>query len=129
MNRAVKVLTALIAVGVLVGVVLFLSRPRSVPPVTVKVRIAVTPQDQSGFVVGQLNSARFKYFAGKQAGITPALAQRLSVKLVPNSPLLEAQVHLSTKEEAQKYVAGFLDTLQMVCGTQAQVALTQQSIR
>ena len=129
MSRTSKILQALVALGVLGAGVFILSRPRSGPPVTVNLRIAVTPQEQSDFVAGQLNSARFKYFAAKQAGVTPAVAQRLSVKPVPNSPLLEAQVHLLTKDDAQKYVAGFVETLQMLCGTQAQVALTQQSIR
>lgn len=129
MNKTSKVMIALVGLGVLGAGLFVLGRPRSGPPVTVKLRIAVTPQEQSDFVAGQLNSARFKYFAAKQAGVTPAVAQKLSVKPVPNSPLLEAQVHLLTKDDAQKYVAGFVETLQMVCGTQAQVALTQQSIR
>jgi len=129
MNKKLKVFVALVSVAVLVAGVLIVKRPRSVPPVTVKVRIAVAPEEQCGFVAGHLSSARFKYLVGKQAGITPALAQRLSVKPVPNSPLLEAQVHLLTKDEAQKYVAGFLETLQLVCGTQAQVTLTEQSIQ
>jgi hypothetical protein len=129
MNRTSKAILALLALGFLGGGVFLLSKPRSGPPVTVKLRITVTPQEQSDFVAGQLNSARFKYFSAKQAGVTPALAQRLSVKPVPNSALLEAQVHLLTKDDAQKYVAGFVETLQTLCGTQAQVALTQQSIR
>jgi hypothetical protein len=123
-----KLIVALLSVAVLVGIVLILSGRRSDPPVTVKVRIAVAPKEQSGFVAGHLSSARFKYLVGKQAGVTPALAQRLLVKPVPNSALLEAQVRLMTKDEAQKYVAGFIETLQMVCGTQAEVALKEQSI-
>ena len=129
MSRTLKTIIALIAAGVLLAAVVVFSRPRSIAPVLVKVRIAVTPQEQSGYVLQHLNSARFKYLAGKQAGVAPTLAQKLSAKPVPNSSLLEAQAHLPTRDDAQKYLAGFLETLQLVCGTQAQVAVTDQFIR
>jgi len=118
-----------IALVLVVGGILFLSRRSSGPPVRVSIRIEVTPPEQSGFVAGQMSSSRFKYLAGKLAGVGPAIAQKLTVKPVANSPLLDAEVHMQTREEAQKYLAGFLETLQTVCDTQAQVALKQQSIQ
>ena len=129
MKRKLTVLAVLFLIGLLVGGVLFFRRTGERPPVTVTVRIAVTPPEQSGFVAGEANSSRFKYLVGKQAGVRPVLAQRLSVKPVPNSALLEGQVGLSTKDEADRYVAGFIETLQLVCGGQAKVALAEHAIR
>ena len=79
--------------------------------------------------VGLANSARFKYLLGKQAGIKPALAQKLIVKPVPNSALLEASVGVLSKEEGRRYSDAFVQTLQALCGNQAQLALADQSIR
>lgn len=118
------ILGGLIAVGIVVA-----RKSREHPPVTVTVRISVAPPEQTAFVVGLANSSRFKYLLGKQAGVNPVLAQKLFVKSVPNSPLLEGQVGVSTKDEADRYVAGFVETLQLVCGTQVKVALAEQSIR
>ena len=129
MNQSVKVVAALVAIGVLFATGLILRGARRAPSVKVTIRIAVTPPEQTDFVFGQASSARFKYLAGKQAGVKPALAQKLAIKLLTNPPRLEAEVHLSTRQEAQEYAKGFVETLQMVCGTQAQVALAGQSIR
>ena len=127
MNRTILVFLVLLLAGVLGA--LFFHESHEHPPITVTLRVAVTPQEESGFVAGQANSARFKYLVGKQAGVLPVLAQKLSVKSVPNSPLLEGQVGLLTKDQAERYVAGFIDTLQTVCGSRVKVALAQQSIR
>ena len=129
MNRKLLLVTALLLAGLLVGGIFFLHRAGEPPPVTVTVRIAVTPSEQSGFVAGEANSSRFKYLIGRQAGVKPVLAQRLSVKPVPNSPLLEGRVGVSTRDEADRYVAGFIETLQLVCGSQAKVALAEKTIR
>jgi hypothetical protein len=129
MNRKVLIATVLCLAALLVGGVLLLRRAGDRPPVTVIVRISVTPPEQSGFVAGQANSSRFKYLIGKQAGVNPVLAQKFRAKPVPNSALLEGQVGVSTKDEAERYVAGFIETLQLVCGTQAHVALAEKIMR
>ena len=129
MHRKLIIITALLLAGLVVGGLLLLRRTSERPPVSVTVRIAVTPPEQSGFVAGQANSSRFKYLIGKQAGVNPVLAQKFSAKPVPNSALLEGQVGVSTKDEAERYVAGFIETLQLVCGTQAHVALAEKTIR
>ena len=129
MNRKLLLVAALLLAGLLVGGIFFLHRAGERPPVTVTVRIAVTPPEQSGFVAGEANSSRFKYLIGKQAGVKPVLAQRLSVKPVPNSSLLEGRVGVSSRDEAERYVGGFIETLQLVCGSQAKVALAEKTIR
>jgi hypothetical protein len=128
MNRKIIVVITLLVAGLLVGGAIILRGRGERPAVTVTVRISVTPPAQSNFVAGQANSSRFKYLIGKQAGVKPIQAQKLSVKPVPNSPLLEGQVGVSTKDEAERYVAGFIETLQLVCGSQAQVALADKTI-
>jgi hypothetical protein len=129
MNWKTKTALALVLLGCLVGAAIVVGKARSRPAVTVRLRISVTPREQSDFVTGQANSARFKYLIGKKAGVKPVLAQKLSVKSVPNSSLLEAQVGVLTKEEARRYVEAFVETLQWECGTGAQLALAEQTIR
>src|SRR5512138_1817625 len=100
MNRTTKVVMALLVAVLLIGVtILVAGRARRQAPVTVTLHISVAPQAQAGFVAGQASSARFKYLAGKQAGVKPVLAQKLSVRTVPNSALLEAKVGVLTKDE------------------------------
>ncbi len=128
MSAKLKLSIALVIAGVLAGGVFVIHKNRSRPPVTVTLRISVVPREQSNFVAGQANSARFKYLLGKQAGVRPALAQKLSIKLVPGTPLLEASVGVLTKEEGRRYVDVFVQTLQALCGSQVQLALADQSI-
>lgn len=129
MNRKAKVGIALAVVACLAGGVLLLSKHRAGARVTVTLQISVAPSERSDFVVGQANSARFKYLMGKQAGVTPVLAQKLTVKPMRNSPHLEARICVQTKDEGQRYADVFVETLQYLCGGQAQVALADQSIR
>ena len=129
MNPKTKWVIALAVVAVLAASVLLLRQGHAAAPITVSLRIAVHPQDQADFVAAQANSARFKYLAGKQAGVKPELAQKLAVKRAPNVPELEAELRVLTREDAERYIAGFIETLQVVCGNQAQVALARQSIR
>jgi hypothetical protein len=129
MSRTWKIVVALVAIGLVAGGTLFFNRSRGNPPVVVTLRIAVEPKEQAGFVAEQGNSSRFRYLVGKQAGVNPVLAQKLSIKLQPGSPLLEGQLRLLTREEAEKYTAGFIETLQLVCGTQAKVTLADKTIR
>jgi hypothetical protein len=124
-----KLVLILLVLAALVGGTLLVFRKPSRPPVMVTLRIAVTPVEQSAFVTGEANSAKFKYLIGKQCGVKPVLAQKLSVKAVPNSPLLEARIGVLTRDEAQRYVGGFVETLQQLCGSQVQVALAQQTVR
>ncbi len=129
MNWKIKAVITLVVVGSLVGGAIVLSKNRSRPAVTVTLRIAVTPSEQSDFVIAQANSARFKYLVGKKSGVKPVLAQKLSIKRVPNSSLIQAQVGVLTKDEARHYVEAFMETLQEQCAGQAQLALVEQSIR
>src|SRR5271169_5639684 len=129
MNRKLIVIITLCVAGLLVGGALLFRGTGERPAVTVTLRIAVTPPEQSAFVAGQANSARFKYLIAKQAGVNPVFAQRFHATPVPNSTLLEGQVGVSTKDEAERYVAGFIETLQLVCGSQAHVALAEKTIR
>jgi len=129
MNWKTKAVITLVVVGSLVGGAIVLSKNRSRPAVTVTLRLAVTPSEQSDFVIAQANSARFKYLAGKKSGVKPVLAQKLSIKRVPNSSLVQAQVGVLTKDEARHYVEAFMETLQEQCAGQAQLALAEQSIR
>ena len=124
-----KAVIALVAACALVGGALFILKHRSAPPVTVTLRIAVTPGEQVGFVTGRANSAQFKYLVGKQSGVKPVLAQKLSLRPVPNSALVEARIGVQTVDEGRRYVEAFVPTLQDLCGQQAQVNLVDRSIR
>ena len=117
------------AACVLVGGTVVLLKHRSAAPVTVTLRITVSPLEQVGFVTGRANSAQFKYLVGKQSGVKPVLAQKLSLQPVPNSALVEARVGVLTLDEGRRYVEAFLPTLQDLCGQQAQLSLAAQSIR
>ena len=114
---------------VLTGVVLFLVLARSRTPLTVTLRVAVMPREQSQFVAALANSMKFKYLAGKQSRVKPALAQKLTVLPVPDSPQLEARIGVLTRGDGLRYEAAFVQTLQFLCGTQAQVVLASQAIR
>ena len=129
MNWKTKAVITLVVVGSLVGGAIALSKNRSRPAVTVTLRIAVTPGEQTDFVIAQANSARFKYLAGKKSGVKPVLAQKLSIKKVPNSSLIQAQVGVLSKDEARHYVEALVETLQAECAGQAQLALVEQTIR
>ncbi len=104
------------------------SKNRSHPPVTVTMRIAVTPEEKLEYVAGEANSAKFKYLMGKQTGVKPMFAQKLSVKPVPNSRLLEAQIGVATKDEGTRYASAFADSLQFLCGKEMQITLASQSV-
>ena len=129
MNWKIKAVITLVVVGAVVGGAIVVKKNRSRPAVTVTLRIAVTPSEQSDFVIALANSARVKYLAGKRSGVKPVLAQKLSAKRVPNSSLVEAQVSVLSKDEARRYVEAFVETLQGQCAGQAQLALAGQSIR
>jgi hypothetical protein len=129
MNWKLTAGLTLVVVGILVAGAYLVGKARSHPTVTVTLRIAVSPNGQVDFVAAQARSARFKYLIGKQAGVKPVLAQKLSIKPVPNSSLLEAQVAVLTRDEGRRYAEGFVETLQLVCGRQAQLTLAGQSIR
>jgi hypothetical protein len=116
-----------VVIGAIVGTIM-VARSRSHPAITVTLRIAVTPGEQLAFVTKQAKTARFKYLVGKKSGVKPVLAQKLSIKAVANTSLMEAQVGVQTKDEAQRYTEAFVETLQALCGNQAQLALSAQSI-
>jgi hypothetical protein len=129
MNGKIKAGIALVVVGALVGLALVAHKTRSGPAVTVTLRIAVSPGEQVDFVAGRGNSAQFKYLVGKQSGVKPVLAQKLTFKSVPHSSLVEARVGVLTKDEGRRYVEVFVPTLQDLCGGQVQLALAEQSVQ
>ncbi len=129
MDWKIKMTVALVLTGALVGSIMVILKKRSHPAVTVSLRIAVTPEDQVSFVTGRGSSAQFKYLMGKQAGVQPALAQKLSLQPVPHSPLVEARIAGLTKDEGRRYANVFVQTLQDLCAGQAQLTLAGQSIR
>lgn len=122
------VIVLVVACG-LVGWTLLVLKHRSRAPVTVSLRIAVTPEEQVGFVTGRANSAQFKYLVGKQSGVKPVLAQKLLIQPVPHSSLVEARISVLTQDEGRRYAEAFVPTLQELCGQQAQLRLTAQSVR
>ena len=128
-NWKIKVAIVLALVGSIAGIALILGKARPHPAFRVTLRIAVAPREQSEFVMAQANSARFKYLVGKKAGIKPVLAQKISVRAVPNSSLVEAHVDTLTKDQAQRYLEAFVQTLQAQCGGRVQLTLAEQSIR
>lgn len=129
MNWKITAVITLAAVGVLVGVVLLVGKARTRPAITVTLRVAVSPGEQADFVAALAKSSRFKYLAGKLAGVKPVVAQKLSIKLAPNSSLVEAQIDVPTRDEGRRYAEGFVETLQLLCGHQARLTLAEQSIR
>jgi hypothetical protein len=124
-----KLTVAILLLAVIVAGALLVSRSKSRPPVTVTLRIAVNPVEQAAFVTRAANSARFKYLMGKQAGVTPVLAQRLWVQPLPHSPFLEARVGVMTPGEGNLYATAFVPTLQSLCRTQALLVLAERSVR
>ena len=129
MNWKITIGITLVVAVALVAVTMVKLKKRSQAGVTVTLRIAVTPGEQLNFVTGRGNSAQFKYLVGKQSGVRPVLAQKLSLKPVPNSSLVEARIAVLTKDEGRRYVEVFVPTLQDLCGRRARLTLAEQSIR
>ncbi len=109
----------------------FLILRRSGPhaSVTVRLRLEVSPAEQVSFVVAQANSARFKYESGKKAGVTPVLAQKLQVKPVPNTSLVEMELGVETKDQGGRYADCFMEILQAQCGSEARLKLVGRVVR
>jgi hypothetical protein len=103
------------------------SGPRA--PVTVKLRLEVSPPGQADFVIAQAHSARFKYEIGKKAGVKPVLAQKLTVKRLPKAPAVEMEVDVQTPEEGRRYADAFVEVLQSQCGDEVHLTLTQRLVR
>jgi len=129
MNVKSKAVVTLAVAGCLLGGALIIFKHHALHTVTVTLRIAVTPAEQADFVAARANSAQFKYLVGKQSGIKPALAQKLALRPVPHSALVEARLGPLTEDEGRHYAEAFLPTLQTLCGEQAQLAVAAQSIR
>ena len=129
MNWRIKAVIALVLVGAVAVGVLLITKRRSQPGLTLTFSLAVTPSEKSDFVIGEANSARFKYLVGKKSGVKPILAQKLSLTRETKSSLVQARLSVLDQSEAQRYVEAFLETLQSQCAGQAQVTLAQQSIR
>ena len=119
---------ALAVICLIVGGVV-LARRASGPPVSVTLRIAVTPTEQTKLVREYASGARFKYLIGKQADVKPVLAQKLVVKVAPNSSEIEAAIRVETKAQGERYADAFAETLQGACGGEARVSLVSRAIR
>lgn len=125
-----KWIAGAIGLAAIAALVWLLLRPNnSSPPIKVDLQINATPAEQTDYVLVQLGSSRFKYLAGKAAGIEPRYAQKLTAKVTSAPGQLHAELRVNSRQEAERYVTNFLETLQMLCGTQAQVALSSQTIR
>jgi len=122
-------IAALIVVGIIVGGLIIAVNKRAGSKITLTLRIQVNPVEQLDFVLRQASSARFKFLVGKESGVKPILAQKLSLTKVPKSSLAEARVAVMTRADAQRYVQVFIERLQAECAGQAQVTLAQQAIR
>jgi hypothetical protein len=129
MNWKVTVVIVVVVIGALAGGFLIVGKRHSRPPVTVVLRLSVTPGEQVGYVMEKAKSGRFKYLLGKISGAEPFLAQQLALKPVPNSSLIEGEIWVRNKDEARRYAEAFVDVLQTLCGPQAQLALDGQTIR
>jgi hypothetical protein len=129
MNWKVTAAIVVVVIGALVGGFYLLGKKHSRPPVETVLRVTVTPTEQVGYVLEKAKSARFKYMLGKISGTEPFLAQQLTLKPVPNSSLIEAQIRVQNQEEARRYAEAFVEVLQSLCGPQAHVALERQTIR
>ncbi len=129
MDRKLVAGIALVGAGALVCATLAVVKHHSRPPVTVTLRVAVSPAEQVDFVTGRANSAQFKYLVGKQSGLKPVLAQKLTLRPVPQTSFVEARISVLTQEEGRRYVEAFVPTLQGLCGQEAQLALAAQSVR
>jgi hypothetical protein len=127
MKWKLVVILAVVLVAAVVGVML-VGKRGSRPAVKVTLRVAVSPREQLDAVIAQANSARFKYMAGKDAGMKPSLAQQLSVKPVPNAAILEAQIGVAKKEDGQHYAEVFVGVLQELCGDQVKLSLDSRKI-
>ena len=129
MNRKLTagIVLAVVA-GLVVGALAWNKRHRSAG-VTLTLHITVSPAEQTAFVAAQAQSARFKYLMGKYAGVKPVLAQKLSIKPLPNSSTVEAQIDVPTRNDGRRYTEGFISTLQLLCGKQARVTLADQNMR
>ncbi len=97
--------------------------------VTVRLRLEVSPADQVSFVAAQANSARFKYESGKKAGVKPVLAQQLRVKPVPNTPVVEMELAVETKDQGDRYADSFVEILQAQCGADARLKVVGCAVR
>jgi len=124
-----KIASITLAVCALVVVGIVVAHKRAATPITVTLRLAVNPPERSKVVKDYASSARFKYEMGKKSGLKPVLAQKLSVKSVPNSSEIEAAVGVETREQAQRYADVFVATLQDLCGKEAQLTLVNTTTR
>jgi hypothetical protein len=128
MNWKVTAAIVVVVIGTLAAGFLILGKRNSAPRVKVVLRLSVTPAGQIGYVMEKAKSAHFKYLLGKISGAEPFSAQQLKLKPVPNSSLLEAQVGVQNQDEARRYAEAFVEVLQSLCGSQAQLALERQTI-
>jgi len=124
-----KIASITLAVGALIVGGIIVAHKRSAVPITVTLRVAVTPVEKLNAVKDYASGARFKYEMGKQSGVKPVLAQKLVLKFAPNSSEIEAVIDVETRDQAQRYGDSFLATLQDLCGKEAQLAVVSVKVR
>jgi len=128
MNGKAAVSITLLGIALVAGYLL-VHNAHSRPSVSTALRIKVDPADQLALVAEKASSPLFKYLLGKRTGVKPALAQKLEVKALPQSSLLEAKVVLWTAEESRQYTEAFVPVLQDLCGGRARLSLVEESAR
>lgn len=128
MSGKVAIGIGLIVVAVVTGYIL-VRKDQSRPAVMTALRIKVDPADQLDLVSEKARSPLFKYLIGKRTGVKPAQAQKLEVKTLPRSSLLEARVLLWTQEEGRQYTEAFVPVLQELCGSGARLSMVEPAAK
>jgi hypothetical protein len=129
MSRKLATAIAVIGMGALLGGYFCIRNPHARAPIATTFKIRVSPPEQLEFAANKANSPFFKYLVGKKASVRPGLTQKLQVKPVPNSSLLEAKIGVMTRDEGQKYADGFVEVLQDLCGKELQLSLVEKPSR
>jgi hypothetical protein len=129
MPRRLITILVVVVIGCLLAGLFLVRANRFRLPVQLTLRLSVSPAAQADYVEGQGSSAKIKYDAAKQAGMKPALGQRLSIKPLPNSALLEVRAGAETRDEARRFGQAFLQLLKERCAGQAEVTLVEEQVR
>jgi hypothetical protein len=131
MQRPLKALLMVLAITTLAGTAWFFIPKQSLPkaPVTLMLRVSVSPRDKTGFAAAQANSAMFKYEIGKKAGVKPVLAQQFATRALADMGILESRVAVQSREEARRLAEAFMTFLQDRCGADIQLNVIDQKIK
>jgi hypothetical protein len=128
MNRKVVIILILLVVAGVFGGFFFYKGKHAHPPVTATIRISISPAEKADYVADKARSPYFKYLMMKKTGIKPALSQHLQIQQTPGSPVLVGTIGVESREDGKKYTVGFVETLQEVCGKEAQVEMVESKV-